>query len=164
MRVNKIGNCPTNLLDCYEEALKEFHDNKMYLDSKLFKTQIEPHYNPLYICLRNKFNSIDLNTVNKEDIKNCDDAMTLYLKFCSQKTNPEFFKVICKYIILYREAFNQYGPEKYKSEDTKQEWEKEYFGHLNKRFFNKSFSELASTEFLPDIVNELYIFFKFNYK
>jgi len=67
-------------------------------------------------------------------------------------------------MILYREAFNQYGPEKYKSSNTKATWEKEFFGYLHKKMFSRSFSELANPEFLPDISNELFIFFQFHYK
>mmetsp|Transcript_4013 Transcript_4013/g.3356 ORF Transcript_4013/g.3356 Transcript_4013/m.3356 type:complete len:168 (+) Transcript_4013:219-722(+) len=135
----------------------------MTLDSKLFKTQVEVKNNPLYISLR-AFENLDLKTVGKDTVKNCDEAYAAYLKHCSGKTNPDFFKTICKFVILYREAFNQYGPEKYSSDDYSKQWEKDFFSHLHKKMYQKSFSEFSTTEFLPDIVNELFIFFQFHYR
>ena len=90
--------------------------------------------------------------------------MASYLKHWSTTCKYTFFVIVWKYIIIFREAFNQFGPEKYKSDDPTQLWEKEYYESLNKRLYSKGFSELASTEYLPDIVNELYVFYQFHFK
>lgn len=160
----KPGDNPANLLVNYEEALNEFKYHKLILDNKLFIMQLEPAQNPLYIKIREVLTKDDNYFQGKEDIKTCDDAYAVYLRYCSEKVNAEFFKMICKYIILYREAFNQYGPDKYYSEDPKNPWEIAFYSTWHKRYFEKSFSELVTPEYLPDIANELYIFFQFQYK
>ena len=158
----KSGDNPPRPLDNYDEALKEFKSEKLIFDSKLFALQMDVSQNPLYYKLTEQLR-LGRHSPIKEDIKNCDDAFACYLKYCSERVNADFFRIIWKYIILYREAFNQYGPDKYVSEDSTQQWEKEYYSALHKKFYEKSFSELVGTEFLPDIANELYIFFQSYY-
>lgn len=164
----KPGDNPAEYLENYKEALEEFKVNKVILDNKLFGMQLEASENPLLKVLE-KFSKMTLKNIEskdaqlKEKIENCDDAFAIYLKYCSEKVNADFYRSICKFIILYREAFNQYGPDKYSSEDPNNKWEKEFYSTLHKRYYSKSFAELVSTEYLPDISNELYVFFQFHF-
>lgn len=159
----KATDKPANLIRGYEDALKEFFNAKITLDNKLFEHQLDLSNNPLYKAITD-FSKKDLSEVSKESVSSGDQAFSAYLKYCSQKVNPEFFNTVCKFIIFYREAFNQYGPDKYSSDDSTKEWEKDFFGVLHKKLYSKGFSELANAEYLPDVSNELYIFFQFHYK
>lgn len=159
----KLGEAPVKLLQMYTEALDEFRVHKLIPDNKLFMLQLDPNQNPLCKVLMNLVDKDVEGVTGKDQFENCDFAFAVYLKHCSTKTNDEFFKTICKFVILYREVFNQYGPDKYVSDDSKQQWEKEFFHTLHRRYYEKAFSELVGTEFLPDVSNELYVFFQFHY-
>lgn len=159
----KPGENPADFLVNYQEALNEFKINKLSLDSKMFSMQLDTSSNPLFQVLRIINEKGDNYFEGKEDVKIWDDAFAIYLKYCSEKVNANFFKTICKFIIIYREAFNQYGHDKYFSMDSEKKWEKEYYGTLHKRFPNKSFSEHVNPEYVPDVANEVYVFFQFHY-
>lgn len=160
----KAGDSPADLIGDYEQALAEYKNKKIQLDNKLFVVQLEPKDNPLLKALHENSEK-DIKTMDsKSDFKTCDVAYAVYLKHCSEKVNSEFYRTICKFIILYREVFNQYGPDKFSSDDSTAQWEKEFYQTLHRRYFDKSFSELVGTEFLPDVVNELYVFFQYHYK
>jgi hypothetical protein len=160
----RVGDTPSDLEDWYKIALSEFQTKNMTLDSKLFGLQLEYNENPLYKAIQHIINmdTSILSQSNKEE-KVADDAFALYLRYCSEKVNEEFLIDIWKFIIFYREAFNQYGPEKYNSDDPNSKWEKQFYERLHKKYFDKSFSDLAPTEFLPDVANELFIFFQLQY-
>ena len=42
----------------------------------------------------------------------CDEVFGIYLYEASKKINPEYYKILLRFIILYRECLNRYGWEK----------------------------------------------------
>jgi hypothetical protein len=64
---------------------------------------------------------------------------------------------------MYREAFNSYGLDKIVIDDDASKELRHYVTNLNKMVTDKSLSEIVTSEYLPDVSNELYIFYQFQY-
>jgi len=73
-----------------EEALMELKDDLLKNDIKQY---------PLLLKLERQV----------EDTKTCDDIFIKYLIQVSKVTNSQYFKILCKFIILLRECLNKYG-------------------------------------------------------
>jgi hypothetical protein len=40
---------------------------------------------------------------------NCDEIFSIYLREAAEKTNEQFYHVMVKFILYYRECLNEYG-------------------------------------------------------
>lgn len=48
-------------------------------------------------------------TTLPESISTCDELFAKYLAEVSSKTNEDYFKIVAKFVMLYRECLNKYG-------------------------------------------------------
>ena len=82
---------------------------KVFSDAfKLLQEAVLSHYTaietyPLFIKLGKA------KTTQEENISTCDDIFAKYLTEVSKKTNAEYFKIVSKFMMLYRECLNKYG-------------------------------------------------------
>lgn len=70
---------------------------------------------PLFVNPNNKSYLTSDNSMLPEDDRNkisCDEVFAIYLFDISKRVNPEFFKVMLRFIFAYRECLNKYGWEK----------------------------------------------------
>lgn len=70
---------------------------------------------PLFVNPNNKSYLTTNNSMLPEDDRNkisCDEVFAIYLYDTSRRVNPEFFKVMLRFIFAYRECLNKYGWEK----------------------------------------------------
>lgn len=156
----------SNYLENYQECLKEFKDSKISLDNKIFVTQLTPTINPLF---KTMVSVMEMNEdgaePNKDTVESWDAAFAYYLyHVCNKEVRPEVYKEACKFVILYREAFNQYGLDKLIIEENASDELRYYVTNLNKKYTDKSLCEIVSPEYLPDIANDMYIFYQFQYQ
>jgi hypothetical protein len=79
----RVGEAPSNLENCYKQALSEFRIKKMTLDSKLFELQLDLSQNPLFSILNQVSNKdlLSLSQASKEESKVADKAFALYLRY-----------------------------------------------------------------------------------
>ena len=103
------------------------------------------------------------NRMLKEIINNWDEAYAFYLQHVCERVNPEFYKLVWKFIIFYREAFNTYGLDKHIIGEDASDDIKDFVTTINKKPSDKSLSEIVNAEYLPDIANELFVFYQFQY-
>ena len=57
---------------------------------------------PLYLKLKSPMAS-------SEGLQHCDDIFAQYLREVAAKTNEQYFRLVAKFVILYRECLNKYG-------------------------------------------------------
>lgn len=118
------------MLELYQECLDDFKRQKINFDNRIFYNQLQPNLNPLYNVLEYVVQQ-DVENV-KEVVKTCDDAFALYLKFVYKQASPELFKHVCKFIIIWREAFNSYGLDKINIKDNASQELRDHVTNLNK--------------------------------
>jgi hypothetical protein len=61
-----------------------------------------PSEYPLFVRLRSPPES-------SEELKHCDEIFAQYLREVALKTNEQYFRLVAKFVILYRECLNKYG-------------------------------------------------------
>lgn len=90
-------------MDEAKEDKKPVDQNRVILDEPLF---IDPN-NKSYLN-RDPANLTD----DDKGAVSCDEVFAIYLFETSKKTNPEYYKLMLKFVIAYRECLNIYGWEK----------------------------------------------------
>ena len=160
----KASDEKADFLTNYREVLDEFKLGKLSLDNKIFVTQLNSDINPLFQIMRELHDNNATSNDLKDKVYTSDYAFSYYLYHVCEKANPEFYKDICKFVVLYREAFNTYGLDKLIIDDDPSDELKHHVTNLNKRLTDKSLSEIVNSEYLPDVANDLFVFYQFHYK
>jgi hypothetical protein len=91
-----------------ENGMREDKDDKE-------ESQNMADQEPLFVNPNNKSYLNSNNSQLPEDDRNkisCDEVFAIYLYDISRRVNPEFFKVMIRFIFAYRECLNKYGWEK----------------------------------------------------
>lgn len=81
-----------------------------------------------------------------------DDVFCVYLRTVSKKVNLNFYKLILKFVILYRECINKYGWKK------KEEWDRKN-GIFDRSPQIGEYCFQNNAEMIPDISNEFVTIF-----
>ena len=94
-------------------------------------------YNDISI-LKNLKENVENNTTKEKKDKTCDEVFYEYLHFFKEKTNEEFYTLMIKFILLFRECFNN-NKNKGKEADQKE-----------------NSAAVLTPEGLPELCNEFY--------
>lgn len=130
---------------------------------------------PLFIDSKNKDYLTREELAPSEEQRNkisCDEVLAIYLTETAQKVTPEYYKVILRFVLSYRECLNRYGWEK-KAENDEilnntgncEDMETtmitpasqdiiEKAENLKKKCNGKEFSVINNAEHAPEICNE----------
>lgn len=146
-----------------EEEKKNGDQNKNYQDEPLF---IDPN-NKAYLE-RDPVNMSD----EEKSSASWDEVFAIYLYEASKKINPDYYKIMLRFIISYRECLNRYGWEKKAENDevlnnsgSGEEMEttmitpasesiQEKAKDLKRRANDLEFSIINNAEHAPEICNE----------
>ena len=88
--------------------------------------------------LKNLNDKVEINTTKEKKDKTCDDVFFEYLNTFKDKTNEEFYILMIKFVLLFRECFNN-NKNKGKEPDQKE-----------------NFAATLTPEGLPELCNEFY--------
>ncbi|CAI2376399.1 unnamed protein product [Moneuplotes crassus] len=96
---------------------------------------------------------------------NCDDIFAVYLRQASQKVNESFYKLLLKFIIIYRECANKLGPKLADSDDIDKSSVKNETTESSDKFERSDkceidysqidFCTVNNAEKIPEMCNEL---------
>lgn len=111
-------------------------------------------------------------TEDEKSAASCDEVFAIYLYEISRKTNPDYYKIMLRFIIAYRECLNRYGWEKKAENDEvlnntgngddmettmitpASESIQEKAKELRKKAGGLEFSVINNAEHAPEICNE----------
>lgn len=128
---------PTEAVDVvFNFLFKGEHASKLYSHPTKYEENV---------ILNNLYTNAALSIKEKSE-KTCDDAFYEYLSFVKQETNETYFVLILKFIILFRECFNN-------SKSKKPE---------NNLTNGEEASIKVQPETLPELCNEFYTEFMEN--
>jgi len=119
------------ILDAVKEVLR------ILIEGVLKKYGTIDNYT-LWITLQSR-----ISKEKDETLLTCDEVFCEYLKEVAKVTNPDYFGIVVKFIILFRECLNEYGWSKFSSQQEIKEDSKEEYSKMN------------NPEFIPEISNEL---------
>jgi len=146
-----------------EEEKKASDISKNNLDEPLF---IDPN-SKAYLA-RDPVNLTD----EEKSATSCDEVFAIYLYEASKKINPDYYKIMLRFVIAYRECLNRYGWEKKAENDevlnnsgNGEEMEttmitpaseniQEKAKELKKKANGIEFSVINNAEHAPEICNE----------
>ena len=134
---NNSPRCPEegktiNTPEVIEEVFKLIYKGS-HMD-KLFSHPQSSGENPI---LNNLINDTPISDKPK-NTKSCDEVFYEYLKTFKEKTNEKYFALLIKFVLLFRECYDNS-----KTKDSKEEEKKAVTDHV-------------SPEGLPDLCNEFY--------
>ena len=114
--------------DVFNFIYKGNYSNKLFSNPKSYEE------NPI---LKNLYENAEVST-NEKNKKTCNEVFYEYLHYFKDKTNEKYFKLLLKFILLFRECYDIS-----KTKESNQEEKKPVTGNL-------------SPEGLPDLCNEFY--------
>ena len=120
-----------------ENVIKNVFDF-IYSEDNKKKFALQPKdFNDISI-LKNLKENVENNTTKEKKDKTCDEVFYEYLHVFKDKTNEEFYTLMIKFILLFRECFNN---NKNKGKEPEQK---------------ENFAASLTPEGLPELCNEFY--------
>jgi hypothetical protein len=120
-----------------ENVIKNVFDF-IYSEDNKKKFALQPKdFNDISI-LKNLKENVENNTTKEKKDKTCDEVFYEYLHYFKDKTNEEFYTLMIKFILLFRECFNN-NKNKGKEADQKE-----------------NSAAVLTPEGLPELCNEFY--------
>lgn len=92
----------------------------------------------------------------------CEELFALYLRECSALVNQNYYQLIVKHVLMFRDCLNMYGWQKRAENECKEyygqyEYEKkmqERLNHFQTWSEGQEFTAINNAEFAPEICNE----------